>query len=125
MKGTAFRKRSFIRSLGILLFLFIQGNQLYAQTSIQIEGTIRDTETKEVLVGVTIRFLNSNIATSTDEQGKFSIEVPKSGTLTFSLLGYQNQRVAVDESKSIDVELLKQGEDIDEVVVVAYGQQKC
>jgi len=124
MKGTAFRKRSFIRSLGILLFLFIQGNQLYAQTSIQIEGTIRDTETKEVLVGVTIRFLNSNIATSTDEQGKFSIEVPKSGTLTFSLLGYQNQRVAVDESKSIDVELLKQGEDIDEVVVVAYGQVK-
>ncbi|WFB62817.1 TonB-dependent receptor [Sphingobacterium sp. WM] len=124
MKGTAFRKRSFIRSLGILLFLFIQGNQLYAQTSIQIEGTIRDTETKEVLVGVTIRFLNSNIATSTDDQGKFSIEVPKAGTLTFSLLGYQNQRVAVDESKSIDVELLKQGEAIDEVVVVAYGQQK-
>ena len=75
-------------------------------------------------MGVTIRFLNSNLATSTDEQGKFSIEVPKAGTLTFSLLGYQNQRVEVSESRSIDVELLKQGEDIDEVVVVAYGQQK-
>ncbi|VTQ04728.1 TonB-dependent receptor plug domain-containing protein [Sphingobacterium daejeonense] len=112
------------KSLSILLILFISVHVLWAQSGFKIEGTIRDAETKEILPGVTIRFVNSNIATSSDDQGRFELDLPNSGKLNFSLIGYQQQETEVNAARNLTIDLLKQGEDIDEVVVVAYGQQK-
>jgi len=124
MKGTLFWKSSMFKSLSVFLLLFISGISLYAQGGFTIKGTIRDSETKEFLPGVTIRFLNSNIASSSDDQGRFELELPKAGTLSFVIVGYQTQQANVNSSKNLTIELLKQDEDIDEVVVVGYGQQK-
>lgn len=124
MKGTLFWKSILFKSLSILLILFISVHVLFAQSGFKIEGTIRDAETKEILQGVTIRFVNSNIATSSDDQGRFELELPNSGKLNFSLIGYQQQETEVNAARNLTIDLLKQGEDIDEVVVVAYGQQK-
>lgn len=124
MKGTLFRKSFLFNSLSIFLILMIRGIPLFAQDGFKIEGTIRDSETKEILSGVTIRVLNSSIATSSNDEGRFELALTKRETLSFSFLGYQSQQVEVSSAKNLTVDLLKQGEDIDEVVVVAYGQQK-
>src|SRR5690606_8932855 len=97
---------------------------LFSQSNIQIVGTVRDLETKEALADVTVRFQGTSIATATDDQGQFTLEVPQAGILLLTRIGYQRTELQIDRSDQLTIEMMKQGENIDEVVVVAYGQQK-
>ncbi|MGO3805518.1 MAG: SusC/RagA family TonB-linked outer membrane protein [Sphingobacterium sp.] len=124
MKGTLFWKSFLFKSFCLFLILSISWIPLFAQSGFKIEGTIRDSQTKVILSGVTVRVLNSDIVTSSDENGRFELELPKNETISFTYIGYKPQHMDISSSKNISVNLLKQGEDIDEVVVVAYGQQK-
>ena len=124
MKESIYRKNFMVKTMCLLLFLFIGNYPLYAQSGFKIDGTVLDSETKEPIGGVTVRFVGSSIATSTDDNGYFSFEVPKAGTITISFLSYQTQQIQVNSNKTLKVELSKEGENIDEVVVVGYGQQK-
>lgn len=114
------------RCLEFAVILFLSAVPLLAfpQQEIPVEGTVRDVETKEVLADVTVRYAGSSIATATDEEGHFQLQLPKAGTLVFTRLGYQTVQRAVSRSGELSINLMKQGENIDEVVVVAYGQQK-
>lgn len=122
MKGKIFRQH------GLLLFalgLWLAVPQLlFSQSNIQIDGTVRDVETKEALADVTVRFQGTSIATATDDQGQFTLEVPQAGILLLTRIGYQRTELQIDRSDQLTIEMMKQGENIDEVVVVAYGQQK-
>jgi len=125
MKITFFQKHTMVLRVSIVLLLVLGNFPVFAQNALRVEGIIRDSETTEVLSGVTVRFQNSSIATSSDENGYFQLELPSKGKLLISLIGYQGQEIAINESRKINsIDLIKTGEDIDEVVVVAYGQQK-
>src|SRR5690606_15751127 len=79
MKGKIFRQH------GLLLFalrLWLALPQLlFSQSNIQIDVTVRDVETKEALADVTVRFQGTSIATATDDQSQFALEVPQAGIL--------------------------------------------
>ena len=125
MKIIFFQKHTMFLRVSIMLLLIMGNLSAFAQKELRVEGIIRDSETAEVLSGATIRFQNSSIATSSDDNGYFLLELPGKGKLIISLLGYQIQEIVVNESRSINsIDLIKEGEDIDEVVVVAYGEQK-
>ncbi len=124
MKESIYRKNLMVKTLGLFLLLLIRSFPMQAQTGIKVDGTVVDSETSEPISGATIRLLNSTIATSTNDNGNFELELPKAGTLVISFLGYQNQQVQVNSSRKLNVQLVKDGENIDEVVVVGYGQQK-
>jgi len=124
MKESIYRKNLWAKTLCLLLLLFLRSLSSLAQGGYTIDGTVVDSETKMPLSGVTVRFVGSTIATSTNDNGYFKFEVPKPGTVTFSFLSYQTQQIQVNSNKNLRVELLAEGEGIDEVVVVGYGQQK-
>ncbi len=95
---------------------------LFAQNQETVRGTVSDENGP--LAGATVSLKNnSRVATSTDENGQFSIQVPLGETLVFSAIGYATQEKVVD-SNSINVQLSSSNQDIDEVVVVAFGTQK-
>jgi TonB-linked SusC/RagA family outer membrane protein len=97
-----------------------------AQQKRQITGTVTDAETKLPVIGVSVWIKETTTGTFTDVDGKYSIPVNGStGILVYSFVGYQTQEVPIGNKTEIDVQLSESKDtSLDEVVVVAYGQQK-
>ncbi|WP_343536643.1 SusC/RagA family TonB-linked outer membrane protein [Sphingobacterium thalpophilum] len=77
------------------------------------------------LVGVTISVQGSNVATQTNTDGSYSIMVPTGKFLIFKSVGYLDKTVVVNSNaSSYDVALLEINNELDEVMVVAYGTAK-
>ncbi|MVZ65474.1 SusC/RagA family TonB-linked outer membrane protein [Sphingobacterium sp. DK4209] len=90
----------------------------------KVTGTVKD-ESGIALNAVTVSVVNTSTATKTDANGNFELTVPSgSSSLRFSLLGYADQEIAINNRSSISVTLATSVSDIDEVVVVGYGTQK-
>ncbi len=103
------------------LFLFL-GIAL-AQTT--VKGTVVTYEDNEPIIGASIQVVGAtNIGTITDVNGQFTLEVPAgSKTLKITYVGMEPLEVAVS-SKPLRIQLRNDANNLDEVVVVAYGTQK-
>jgi TonB-linked SusC/RagA family outer membrane protein len=106
----------------LFLVLFLSGLMLSAQ--IVVTGTVYSKDSKETLPGVTVMVKGTGKGTTTDLDGKYSIEVAPDAVLKFSYVGYKPVEVAVANRTKIDVMLATDTEQLDEVVVVGYGVQK-
>ncbi len=77
------------------------------------------------LPGVTVAVRETNIRTSTDAQGRYTIQIPRDGRiLIFTAIGFQTREVAIASDNVVDVMLAATVSDLDEVVVVGFGTQK-
>ncbi|HYX08036.1 MAG TPA: carboxypeptidase-like regulatory domain-containing protein, partial [Bacteroidales bacterium] len=113
------------RLMSLLVFLvFAGGFTLFAQ-EVQITGKVTGSDNGEPLPGVSVVVKGTTTGTSTDIDGKYSLQVPSDAeTLLFSFVGYVTQEVAIDGKTTIDVTLNPEITDLDEVVVIGYGVQK-
>jgi TonB-linked SusC/RagA family outer membrane protein len=107
----------------LLAFCLAMPQNVFAQSSVNVSGTITD-DKGETLIGAAVQIIGSSIGTITDDQGRYSITVPKNSTLTVSSIGFKTQEVAVDGRNRIDIVMAPDAEMIDEVVFVAYGAQR-
>lgn len=88
-----------------------------------IKGQVVDASTGEPLMGATVQPVGGGNGTATDLNGEFSLDIPNSvKSLTVSYVGYASQTVAA--VNGLKVALESQGEQLDEVMVVAYGTSK-
>jgi TonB-linked SusC/RagA family outer membrane protein len=79
----------------------------------------------EPLAGVSISIKGTNIGTTTDASGNFSISVPDaSSTLVFSYVGFATQEIVVGNRTSLNVALAGSASQLDQIVVVGYGTQR-
>lgn len=92
---------------------------VYAQ-DISVSGTVKD-HNGEPLPGAAVILSGTTRGVNTELDGSFVISAPANGTLVFSLIGYEEQQVAIEGRKSIDVVLREDSELLDDVIVVAYG----
>jgi TonB-linked SusC/RagA family outer membrane protein len=76
------------------------------------------------LIGVTVRLQGTNIGTTTDANGNFTIDVPVNGMLEFSYIGYEKKLVSVTGDQSLTVTMKALPSALNEVVVVGYGTSK-
>lgn len=78
------------------------------------------------LEGASVKVKGTNIGTSTDAEGAFSIQLPgNKGTLTVSYVGHQTIEVPVSENNLTVTIALKTNENqVEEVVVIGYGTQR-
>lgn len=104
-----------------LLFVFVclafLGN---AQDKFTISGYIKDASNGEALIGVTVHKKNSQIATSTNAYGFYSLTMPKGlDTVVFSFVGYKAiiQPVDLTANQTLSMEMGEEGKELDEVVV--------
>lgn len=108
------------RKLFLFLTLFFVGIGIVtAQT--QVRGTVVD-EQGEPVIGATVQIKGTGQGTVTDLDGQFTLTAPANSTLVISYVGLVTQEVAV--SNNVRVTLTTDAELLDEVVVVAYGQQR-
>lgn len=110
-----------VRILPVIHFLMEPGDEVLI---IQISGTVRD-ERGEPLIGVNIQVKGTNIGTSTDIDGNYTLQnVEDDAILVFSYVGYESQEVVVSGRSAIDVTLISDAQVLDELVVVGYGSVK-
>ncbi len=91
----------------VLLFL-LQTELSTAQNVTRISGKVVDAVTKEPLPFVNISFVNKNIGTITDYDGKYKLETKwASGTIQASYIGYkiQSKNVVIGKNQRINFEL--------------------
>ena len=111
------------KALLIILFGCI-ANLLPAQTLLEISGTVKEAGTDEPLIGVTILVVGTDRGTTTDIDGKFSLNVPQNSTLRISYIGFTAQEILVTEQTTLDINLEQESMVMDELVVVGYSVQK-
>ncbi len=108
----------------LLLMLFLCIDTIQAQETIGVSGTVFDSKTQEALIGVTVQEEGTTNGTITDFDGKFQLNVSKSATLNISYMGYDLQRIEVNNRTVIQVSLSEKSEVLDELVVTGYGMQR-
>jgi len=119
-KGSGITSNLF-RMLTLLLFVLCT-TTVFAQQK-AIKGTVVDA-IGEPLIGVNVSVKGTTIGTITDVDGQYSLEVPTSGTLVFSFIGYKTAEIPIGSQNVINQTLNEDTQNIDEVVVVGYGVQK-
>lgn len=110
------------RLLSVLLCLFIGINLATAQTA-KVSGVVISAEDGEPIIGASVVAKGTTTGTVTNFDGHFSLDVPTSAKLlTVSYVGMKTQEVGVKPDLRIVLE--SASEELDEVMVVAYGTTK-
>ena len=106
-----------------LFFLSTLGQNLFSQEKI-IKGLVLD-ETTQPLPGVNIQVKNTNSGVISDFDGKFIISIKdKNNILVFSYMGYKSQEINVANLTEINVVLLPEISQLNDIVVIGYGEVK-
>ena len=92
---------------------------VFAQ-NMQVSGTVTSTDGKPI-AGATVVVEGTNVGTSTDSNGKYTLSAPSNGLLTFSFIGYVDTSIAINNKTVVNAALSEDTANIDEVVVVGYG----
>ena len=104
----------------VLLFSFKGTAQNFTVT-----GQVISQTTNAPLQGVTVNVKGTSVSVMTDENGKYSISVPKPGSvLSISYVGMVTLEKTVQGTGSQDFILVPGNASMEEVVVIGYGQQK-
>ena len=104
-----------------LLLLLFFGQVAFSQTV--ITGTVTDSF-GQPLPGANIIIENSTRGGSTDFDGKFTVEANSGEILIVSYVGFITNKTTIDERTSYTIVLSEDNAQLDEIVVVGYGQQK-
>ena len=97
---------------------------MQAQNGITVKGTVTD-GTADPLIGATIKVKgNTSLGTVTDFDGNFQLNVPsESSVLLISYVGMTTKEIKIGKQRSFKV-TLQDDTQLQEVVVVGFGQQK-
>ena len=91
----------------------------------KISGTVTDANTNEPLIGVNVLIEGTTVGTTTDINGKYTLDVPDANaTLSFSFIGYVSEKVQLGGQTTMDVKLVPDIKELDQVVVIGYGTAK-
>lgn len=119
------RNALFLRFCFLITFLlFIPKMYALPPEGITIKGRVIDETLKEAVPGANVSVKGTTIGTITNYDGNYSIVVPsKKSVLVISFMGYITQEIVVGDRKTINVNLKEDAQSLDEVVVIAYGNQ--
>ncbi len=111
-----FLQKPYVSMKHLITFLLFAGLIINAQAQ-QLNGTVKDANTKEPIAFVSIKVKGSNIGTVTNEQGEFSINTPLPATLIVSHLSYKPKETVINDSQLLIISLTQQIIQLPEVTV--------
>ncbi len=110
---------------GILIFLIafnLDAGVAFAQKS--VSGVVTSATDQTTLPGVSVRVKNTSNGTTTNADGRFTIQASDTDVLVFTYLGFEATEQRVGNRSTINVQLEEDRRALDEVVVIGYGTQK-
>ncbi|CAH0995341.1 hypothetical protein EMA8858_01462 [Emticicia aquatica] len=99
----------------ILLLFILMNNNIFAQN---VNGIVLDNNNgkEEAIVGATVNWLGTKLATTTDVDGKFSIARSKAKKIVISFVGYKSDTISISNETDLKI-FLKSENQLQEVVV--------
>lgn len=117
-----------MRRLNLLFVLFTLLNVpllLFAQEGYQVSGHIVSVDDNQPMIGVSVLEKGTTNGVITDIEGNYRITVTRSpAILQFSYIGMRTVERQVTAASRVDVKMETDAQQVDEVVVVAYGVRK-
>lgn len=95
-------------------------------SEITLKGTVVD-QTGAALPGVTVLVKGTTLGTSTNIEGKFSLQLPETQNmvLVFSMIGMKSKEVPVGKQREFKVMLTEEKSELEEVVVTGIFERKA
>jgi TonB-linked SusC/RagA family outer membrane protein len=107
----------------ILMLSLLLGNMAMAQQTV-LTGKVTDSSSGEPLPGVSIVVKGTTNGTVTNFDGIFTLGAKKGDVIQFSFVGYKMQEIIAQDQKNLSIALAEDKEELQEVVVIGYGQVK-
>lgn len=104
----------------MLLIMLMVVNQNYAQVR-TVTGTVISNEDRRPVSGVSVLVQGTSIGTSTNANGRFSINAPTGQVLVISSVGYQQKEVTPSNDNNLIIGLDLSPDNLKAVVVIGYG----
>jgi TonB-linked SusC/RagA family outer membrane protein len=115
-----------MKKIFLFCFMLFLSAVAFSQDKTIVKGTVRNAE-QQPLAGVSVGVIGQNVGTTTDNEGRFTIQIPKpaGARLRFSFVGYTTLEVAANDPKGFNIVLKDDDQNkLEEVAVVAFGTQK-
>ncbi|MCP1994680.1 SusC/RagA family TonB-linked outer membrane protein [Flavobacterium sp. HSC-61S13] len=96
----------------------------FAQAKRSITGLVLD-ETGIQLPGASVVIKGENTGTTTDLDGKFTLEVDDKDVIIASFIGYRSSEITVNKTSVFTFNLVQEQSSLDEVVITALGITKA
>ncbi|QHT69301.1 SusC/RagA family TonB-linked outer membrane protein [Rhodocytophaga rosea] len=112
------------RILLMYLILFAAAMHPLAAQDRTVSGKVISADDGTALPGVNVVVKSTNIGTTTNAEGNYSLSVPANTTLVFSFIGLTTQEIAVGNRSVVDVNLASDVQALSEVVVTAVGIER-
>lgn len=111
-----------LKTVSFVMLFFVALQFSFAQER-TVTGTVKDQSGIE-LPGVAVVIKGEQKGTQTDFDGTYSLKVATGKTLVFSYIGMKTKEVKVGTSSAINVVLEEDAQQLEDVVVIAYGTAK-
>ena len=98
-----------------LLIMLLLSVPMIAQ-NYQVSGTVTDAD-DQALPGVSVSVKNGIGGTSTDFDGKYTLQVNNGDILVFTSVGFETQEITMEGLTTLNVQM-KSGVELDEIVVI-------
>lgn len=114
----------------LLTFLiFVVGYFLVLQEAIgqemtTVKGTVFNRATGKAIVGANIKVKGQDRTILTDANGNYQLKAGEKVTLVISYVGFQKQEIQLNGAVQNDIFLDPADQELEEVVVIGYGQVK-
>ena len=109
-------------------FLLLWAAFLISHTSLaqdrRVTGRVVSGKDQQAIPGVNILVRDTQLGTTTDGNGNFTLNVAPNATLVFSAIGYAGQTTAIGNQTQLSVTLQEAEQNLGEVVVTALGIRK-
>ncbi len=120
-------KKKLVQCIRMLVWMFVWMSlpplSLEAQNRNGVSGTVTGTDGVP-LPGVAVTIKGSLTGTVTDIDGNWSMAVAEGDVLVFDCLGFSREERRLGKESVVNVVMKEDATQLDEVVVVGFGQQK-
>ncbi|MFV0537254.1 MAG: SusC/RagA family TonB-linked outer membrane protein [Dysgonomonas sp.] len=96
---------------------------LFAQSSLQISGTVKDVS-GEPLIGTSVVEKGTTNGIMTDVDGNFTLTVKQDAVIEISFIGFKTQTINVGQTRVFNIVLEDESNVLNEVIAIGYGVQK-
>ena len=112
------------QTIPAMMMLFACSSMLHAQNGVTVTGSVTD-NAAEPLIGASVVVKgNTSLGTVTDFDGNFQLKVPsEQSVLVISYVGMTTKEIKIGKQRNFKVTLMDDTQ-LEEVVVVGFGQQK-
>ena len=93
---------------------------MITQQSKKVSGVVTDSA-GEPIPGANVVQKGTTNGTSTDMDGKYTLDVPNNATLVVSFIGYTTKEIKVGSQSVLNISLDEEAIGLNEVVAIGYG----